>query len=81
MALLIPSLLPPVCLAQFLPASFYGQGWRGWSLASRKEGTKGEVGLCSLLRGTKLRPLFALGQRLRGRPQITRKERTLNLVV
>lgn len=80
MALLIPSILP-VCLAQSLPASLYGQGWTGWSLAGREEGIKGEVGLCSLLRGTKLRPLFALGQRLRGSPQITRKERTLTLVV
>lgn len=46
-------------------------GWRGGvSLASKKEGTKGEVWLCSLLRGTKLRPLFPLGRRLRGSSQI-----------
>lgn len=36
-------------------------GWRGESLASRTEETKGEVWLCSLLRGIKLRPLFPLG--------------------
>lgn len=43
-------------------------------VSGQQEGTKGEVGLCSLLRGTKLRPLFPLGQRLRGSRQTTRKE-------
>ena len=75
---LFPSATPNLSLLLFLDKGGWGSGGGDGPLASRTEGTKGEVELCSLLRGTKLRPLFLLGRRLRGSPQISRKERTLD---
>lgn len=72
MALLIPSLLP-ICPAQPLPASLYGQGWREGLRPAGRKGRRVKWAVL-LVEGAKLGPLFPLGQRLRGNPQVTGKK-------